>query len=72
MRYMTMLFALLMIATAADRDLAGRYAGEWKSSSGSGDGAIRLSLDSAPDGAWKLDVVFTFAGADVKTIVRPC
>src|SRR5882724_6611871 len=70
MRYITILFVLLMIASGADRDLAGRYAGEWKSNSAGGGGAFRLSLDQSPDGAWKLDVVFTYAGAEVKTIVR--
>lgn len=70
MRTITILFALLMIGRGADRDLAGRYAGEWKSNSAGGNGAFRLSLAAVPDGAWKLDVVFTYAGEDVKTIVR--
>ena len=70
MRYITMLFVLLMIATAAGRDLAGHYAGEWKSNGSGGNGSFRLSLEAAPDVAWKCDVVFTFAGDDVKTIMR--
>ncbi|HEV3197251.1 MAG TPA: hypothetical protein VGZ73_05075 [Bryobacteraceae bacterium] len=70
MRYITILFVLLTIASGADRDLAGRYAGEWKSNSAGGGGAIRLSLEPAADGAWKLDVVFTYAGEEVKTITR--
>jgi hypothetical protein len=70
MRYIGILFVLLMIASGADRDLAGRYAGEWKSNSAGGGGAFRLSLESAPDGVWKLDVVFKYAGEDVKTIAR--
>jgi hypothetical protein len=70
MRYITILFVLLMIASAADRDLAGRYAGEWKSNSSGGNGSFRMSLDPAPGGAWKCEVTFTFAGEEVKTIVR--
>jgi hypothetical protein len=60
----------LMIAAAADRDLVGRYAGEWKSNSAGGNGAFRLNLEQPAGGAWKLDVVFAYAGEDVKTITR--
>jgi hypothetical protein len=70
MRHITMLLVLLMIASAADRDLAGRYSGDWKSSGSGGNGAFRLSLEPAPDGTWKCEVTFTFAGEDVKTIMR--
>jgi hypothetical protein len=70
MRYLTILFVFLLIASAADRDLAGRYAGEWKSSGSGGNGSFRLSLEPAPDGTWKCEVTFTFAGDDVKTIMR--
>ncbi len=68
MRYFTILFVLLMIASGAD--LSGRYAGEWKSTSAGGDGAFRLSLEPGTGGAWKLDVVFTYAGEEVKSTVR--
>jgi hypothetical protein len=68
MRYIIVLFAILMIASGADSDVAGRYAGEWKSNNGSGNGAFRLSLEKAAGGAWKMDVVFTYAGVEVKTI----
>jgi hypothetical protein len=70
MRHITMLLVLLMIASAADRDLAGRYSGDWKSSGSGGNGAFRLSLEPAADGMWKCEVTFTFAGEEVKTIVR--
>jgi hypothetical protein len=70
MRYLTILFLLLVTASAADKDLAGRYAGQWKSSNGSGNGDFRLNLETASDGAWKLDVVFIYAGGEVKTITR--
>ena len=70
MRYITILFVLLMIASAADRDLSGKYAGEWKSNSSGGNGSFRLSLDPGAAGAWKCEVVFTFGGEDVKTVMR--
>ncbi|HTS31774.1 MAG TPA: hypothetical protein VMH81_38155 [Bryobacteraceae bacterium] len=69
MRWITVLF-LLLAASAADRDLAGRYAGQWKSTGSGGEGAIRLNLEPGADGAWKCDVVFTFAGSDVTTTVK--
>jgi hypothetical protein len=70
MRHITMLLVLLVIASAADRDMAGRYSGEWKSNGSGGNGAFRLSLEPAPDGTWKCEVTFTFAGEEVKNIMR--
>ena len=70
MRYITILFVFLLVASAADLDVTGRYAGEWKSNGSGGNGVFRLSLEPAPDGAWKCEVTFTFAGEDVKTIMR--
>ena len=67
-RYITILFVLLMMASGAD--LSGRYAGEWKGNSSGSSCAFRLSLEQAAGGAWKLDVVFTFGGEEVKTITR--
>jgi hypothetical protein len=61
---------VLMTATAAD--VAGRYAGEWKSNGGGGNGAFRMSLDPGSGGACKLEVTFAFSGSDVKTSVREC
>ena len=45
-----LLFALA--GFCADRDLAGRYTGEWKSNSSGNGGALHMTLDAAPDGAW--------------------
>ena len=70
MRYITILFVLLTIAGAADRDLPGRYAGEWKSTNAGGNGSFRLSLEQSPDGAWKCEVTFTYGGEEVKTLMR--
>jgi len=70
MRYVMIILALLLSASAADSDLAGRYAGDWKSNGGGGNGTIRLSLEPASGGAWKCEVSFALAGADVKTTMR--
>ncbi len=69
-RTITILLAFLMMASAADSGLAGRYAGEWKSGGGGGNGNFRISLESGADGAWKCEISFTYAGTDVKTAVR--
>ena len=69
MRYLTLLFLVLLFSVhAADRDLVGRYAGEWKSSGSGGGGAIRINLDLTSEGVWKWDVTFTYAGAAIKTV----
>ena len=57
MRCITTLFVLLMIASAADRDLSGHYSGEWKSNSAGGSGSFRLSLEQARGAAWKCEIV---------------
>jgi hypothetical protein len=67
-RYFIILFVILAIASGAD--LSGHYAGEWKGNSSGSGGAFRLSLEQAAGGAWKLDVVFTYGGEDIKTITR--
>ena len=63
---------LLILMTASAADVAGRYAGAWKSNGGGGEGAFRMSLDSGSGGACKLEVTFAFSGSDVKTTVREC
>jgi hypothetical protein len=68
-RTIAILLAFFMMASAADSVLAGRYAGEWKSGGGGG-GNFRISLEPGADGAWKCEITFTYAGADVKTAVR--
>jgi hypothetical protein len=67
MRYVVLLLALLMTATAAESDLTGKFAGDWKSNGGGGNGSFTLTLEPGAGGAWKCDVMFTFGGADVKT-----
>ena len=57
------------VCTAAAPDLAGRYTGEWKSNSAGGGGAFRLSLENGTAG-WKCDVVFAYAGQEVKTVMK--
>jgi hypothetical protein len=68
MRHLALLFLLLLVGVrAADRDLAGKYSGEWKSNSSGGGGAFRMNLELAADGTWKWEVTFTYAGQEVKT-----
>jgi major membrane immunogen (membrane-anchored lipoprotein) len=68
MRRFTIWILLLVLAGyCADRDLAGRYAGEWKSDSSGNGGAYRMTLDAAPDGSWKCEAGFSLDGADIKT-----
>src|SRR5579864_1954473 len=69
MRQLTVfLLVLLTAAIAADRDLAGKHAGEWKGASGGG--AIRFTLETGADGVWKCDLSFALGDADVKTTMR--
>ena len=53
---------------AADTNLGGRYAGEWKSSASGSGGAIRFTLTNA--GTWKCDLSFTLDALDVPTTMR--
>jgi len=66
-RVMMLVGMLALVAMCADRDLAGRYAGEWKSASGAG-GAyeMRLAADRA-DGKWICEASFVYEGSQVKT-----
>ena len=71
MRYfMVPLLLLVLIAQAADRDLAGRYAGEWKSNNSGASGSLRMSLELSAGGTWKCEVTFTLEGEEVRTIMR--
>src|ERR1051326_9577380 len=72
MRYLTFLMMLLALfqVRAADRDLAGRFTGEWKSNGSGGGGAFRMKLDVTPESAWKWEVTFIYAGAEIKTTPR--
>src|SRR5437016_11792519 len=71
MRYfMVSLLLLVWTAQAADRDLAGRYAGDWKSNNSGVSGSIHMSLEPSAGGTWKCEVSFTLEGAEVTTIMR--
>jgi hypothetical protein len=64
------LLILIAGAVAADRDLPGKYTGEWKSASSGNGGAIRFTLATSADGAWKSDLSFDLDGSLVKTTMR--
>ena len=69
MRTLTALLLLAFFAFAADSDLAGKHAGEWKSNSSDVGGPIRFTLEAA-GGTWKCDLSFGLNGADVKTTMK--
>ena len=54
----------------AAADIAGKYAGDWSSSANGASGEFRLSLAAAGAGKWNLEVTFTLAGAEVKTVTH--
>jgi hypothetical protein len=58
---------LVLGGYCADRDVAGRYTGEWKSKSSGNGGALHITLGAAPDGSWKCEADFTLDGAEIKT-----
>lgn len=66
-RFTIWLMLLVLAGYGADRDLAGRYTGEWKSNASGAGGAFRMTLAAAPDGTWKCEASFTLEGADIKT-----
>ena len=57
-------------AYCADRDLAGRYAGERKSDSSGNGGKLKMTLVASPDGTWKCDTSFTPDGGEVETVTH--
>jgi len=63
-------FALLVAALAADRDLAGKHAGEWKSSGSGNGGDIKFTLEPGANGEWKCELTFGLGGESVKTTMR--
>ncbi|HEY1340611.1 MAG TPA: hypothetical protein VGF59_24030 [Bryobacteraceae bacterium] len=68
LRYVCLFFVLLLLtATAADPDVAGKYTGEWKSNGSGAGGDFRMTLQSADAGGWKFEAVFTLSGEEVKT-----
>jgi hypothetical protein len=58
------------VTSAATRNVAGSYRGQW--SGGSGSGAIRLSLQTGDGGAWKCEATFTLSGENIATTMRQC
>ncbi len=68
MRRLMMLAAIAALAAVcADRDLAGRYAGEWKSGTSGTGGVYRMTLATGADGMWSCDASFIYEGSEVKT-----
>jgi hypothetical protein len=68
----TIMMAAMLLAAAlwaADKDLEGGYAGEWKSGASGNGGAIRFTLEPAGS-AWKGTVVFALDGTDVPCTMR--
>lgn len=65
---------LLLVAPifGAGKDLAGKYAGEWKSNGAAGGGTLTLTLNAQSGGIWKCEFSFQFQGEDVKTTTRTC
>ena len=74
MSFMPKLLAVVLVliaaASAADRDLAGRFAGEWKSATSENGGAIQFALEQQDGGAWKCELTFFLSNGDVKTMMR--
>jgi len=66
----TIALVFLAAAFAADQDLAGRFAGEWKSASSENGEAIQFVLDPQTGGAWKCDLTFSLNNSEVKTVMR--
>jgi hypothetical protein len=68
MRRLIVLAVLAALAgVCADRDLAGKYVGEWKSASGAG-GEYHMTLAaSREDGRWICEAGFMYEGSAVKT-----
>jgi hypothetical protein len=64
------LLLLIVGASAADKDLAGAYSGEWKSAASGNGGAIRFTLEALPGSGWKSVLTFALDGADVPTTMR--
>jgi hypothetical protein len=71
MQRLMMLAALVALAgVCADRDLAGAYAGEWKSGASGSGGVYRMALKAGTDGKWSCDASFILEGSEVKTTLH--
>jgi hypothetical protein len=69
-RLVTLVLFIIATAFAADRDLAGRFAGEWKSASSENGGSIQFVLEPHEGAPWKCDLTFSLSGDEVKTVMR--
>src|SRR5206468_3152154 len=69
-RLLVCVCVLLATVLAADRDLAGKYAGEWKSGGSGYGGGINFSIEPAAGGAWKSQLTFGLESSNVTTIMR--
>jgi hypothetical protein len=67
-----LLISVLLLAAsslAADRDLAGGYSGEWKSTASEYGGTLRFVLEN-DGGVWKGTASFTMEGTEVPCTMR--
>ena len=64
-----LVFLLAASSLAADRDLAGGYSGEWKSTASGNGGTVRFVLENE-GGAWKGTAAFTLDGTEVPCTMR--
>ena len=69
-KLMAVVLIVIAAASAADRDLAGRFAGEWKSATSENGGTIQFALDPQDGSAWKCDLTFSLSNGEVKTVMR--
>jgi hypothetical protein len=71
MRLLAVCLAFLLITSVvAAPGLAGKYTGDWKSSSSGSGGAIRFTLDGPRDEIWRAELSFVLDGANVPTVMR--
>jgi hypothetical protein len=59
-----------MVASAWAPGLAGKYVGDWKSSSSGNGGAIRFTLEGPHAETWHSELTFRLDGVDVPTVMR--
>ena len=70
MRALCLAFVICAIAAfAADRDLAGGYAGQWKSNTSGNGGALRFTLGKAGN-SWKSTASVAVNGNDLTCAMR--
>lgn len=71
MRRLSICLAILLTAAlAADRGLAGKYNGEWKSGSNGNGGKLTFTLEGPHAETWKSDLSFVLGDAVIPTVMR--